>query len=128
MWKNMLRVLLQNNNHCLEKHDCYICLHKIQVREIVPNLSCLRTAEYCIQKKKNVWWSPNPRYKDAGGIKQTIHNPDRYGFNVCENLTCCARAEIIICEPMWLCLKSAHLVDPCTPHYVGTPFENSGTP
>ena len=28
----------------------------------------------------------------------------------------------------WLILKSTHLVHLCTPHQVGTPLENSGTP
>ena len=29
---------------------------------------------------------------------------------------------------MWLFLKSTYVVHPCTPHEVGTPLENSGTP
>jgi len=34
----MLRVLLPNNNHCREKHGCFISLLKIQTRAMVPTL------------------------------------------------------------------------------------------
>ena len=36
MWKILLRVLLQNNNHCREKHGWYITLQKIQATAMVP--------------------------------------------------------------------------------------------
>jgi len=36
MWKILLRVLLQNNNHCREKDCRYISLQKIQARAMVP--------------------------------------------------------------------------------------------
>jgi len=36
MWKVLLRVLLQNNNHCREKHGWNISLQEIQARAMVP--------------------------------------------------------------------------------------------
>jgi len=36
MWKNTLLIFLQNNNHCREKHDCYISLHKINGYQPFP--------------------------------------------------------------------------------------------
>ena len=53
--------------------------------------------------------------------------PISYGFKICEMSTHSAGAEDI-CETMWLFLMSTHLVHPCTPHQVGTPLGNSGTP
>jgi len=38
MSKITLCILLQNNNHCWERHDCYIGLNKIHARATVPNL------------------------------------------------------------------------------------------
>jgi len=36
MCKILLRDLLQNNNHCREKHDCFISLQKIQAGAMLP--------------------------------------------------------------------------------------------
>jgi len=36
MWKVLSRVLLQNNNHCREKHGWYISLQKSQAGAMVP--------------------------------------------------------------------------------------------
>jgi len=36
MWKTLLRFLLQNINHCVEKHGWYISLQHNQARAIVP--------------------------------------------------------------------------------------------
>ena len=72
------------------------------------------------------WWSSDQHYKQTGGKQQTIHT--RYGFKTRKKLTHCTRAKNIICEAMWLFLKSTHLVHPCTPFHGGTPLKISGTP
>jgi len=38
MWKNRSCILLQNNNHYREKHNCNISLLKIQARAMFPNV------------------------------------------------------------------------------------------
>jgi len=128
MWKILLRVLLQNNNHCSEKHDWYISLQKIQARAMVPKQFLTAYSRMLhLEEKKNMWWSSDQHYKQTGGKTQTMYTRNWYGVKICEKLTHCAGAKDI-CGTMWLIFKSTHLVHPCTPHQVGTPLENSGTP
>jgi len=54
MWKITLHILLQNNHHCREKHDCYISLRKIQARAIVPNLFYLHTPDCAAFSEKRI--------------------------------------------------------------------------
>jgi len=44
----MLLFLLQNNDHCREKQDYYISLHKIQSRAMVLNFSLSVDSHSCI--------------------------------------------------------------------------------
>jgi len=48
MWEILLRVLLQSNNHCREKHGWYITLQKFKLGQWFPSISYLHTLECCI--------------------------------------------------------------------------------
>ena len=112
MWKILLRVLLQNNNYCSEKHGWYISLQKNQARAMVPKHflpACSRMLH--LKLKKNMWWSSDQHYKHTGGKRQTMNTPDWYGLKICEKLTHCAKPKDIY-GTMWLILKSTHLVHP----------------
>jgi len=45
MWKMLLRVLLQNNHHCREKHGWYINIKKFKLEQWFPNISYLHFEE-----------------------------------------------------------------------------------
>ena len=66
----------KTNNHCREKHDCYINLQNIQAREIVPKHFLPAYSRLLhLNKKKNTWWSSDQHYKQTGGKQQTMHTP-----------------------------------------------------
>jgi len=45
MWKMLLRVLLQNNHHCREKHGWYINFKKFKLEQRFPSISYLHFKE-----------------------------------------------------------------------------------
>jgi len=54
----LLRVLLQNNKHCSEKHGWYISLQKVQARAMVPKQFLPAYSRMMhLKENKNMWWS-----------------------------------------------------------------------
>jgi len=101
MWKKLL--VLQNNNHCREKHDCYTSLQKIQARPMVHKHYLPAYSRMLHLNKKNTWWSSYQQCKHTGWKRQTMHTTDRYGLKFCEKLTHCAEAEGHVgqCDCFW---------------------------
>ena len=89
MWKILLRVLLQSNDYCREKHGWYISLQKLQVRAMVPN-----TPECCFKEKIRIcdWHLTNSTNNQGKRHVETMYTTDRFGFKICEKLTQCAGA------------------------------------
>jgi len=50
-----------------------------------PNISYLHTAECCIYRKKNMWWSSDQQYKQTDEKRQAerMHTPNRFCFKTC---------------------------------------------
>jgi len=89
MLKILLRVLLQNNNHCREKHGWYISLQNIQARAMVPkHLLQAISQTLHLRKKRRIpdGHLTNISNKQPGKDRQCT-TPDRYGFKICEKLT-----------------------------------------
>jgi len=68
----------------------------------------------CIEREKDTWLSPDQHNKYKAGKDGQFTPSDRCGFMTCEKLTYWFRTKNIICETMWLLLKSPHLVHPIT--------------
>jgi len=111
MWKILLHVLLQTNNHCREKHGWHISLHKIQAKAMVPKHFLPAYSRMLHLKKKEyvmvIWPTLQINRRET---TDNAHS-DRCSFKICEKLTHCA-GEKDICWKMWLFLKRTHLVHP----------------
>jgi len=51
MWEILLRVLLQSNKHCREKHGWNITLQKFKLGQWLPNISYLHTPNVAFKEK-----------------------------------------------------------------------------
>jgi len=70
MWKILLRVLLQKNNHCREEHSCTLA-KKIQARAMVPKHFIPAYSRMLHLKKKiYIWWPFDQHCKQTGGKRQ----------------------------------------------------------
>jgi len=79
----LLRVFLQNNNHCREKHGWYISLQEIQARAMVPKHFSQSYPRMLHFKKKEeyvvaIW----PTLQTNSQEKTDNAPPDRYGVKI----------------------------------------------